>query len=168
VAAEAVRSADDAVAPAVLDTRRERALQGALDAVRLPLTRLVRSVAERLTCEPTQVGLATLEVEVRDALLAMGRDLLTELLRLRGTGSRGHSYICACGVRLVLKEMAPLQQRTWFGTITLVRDHHPGAGRLRSGSRGDLPRTSASRASRYRMGTARGRGVAHGARHPGH
>ncbi len=78
--------AERPVAPAMLDGRRERVLQTALEAVRGPLTRLVRSVADRLTVQPTSVGLATLEVEVRDALLAMGRDLLGELVRLRGTG----------------------------------------------------------------------------------
>lgn len=138
VAAEAVESVprDKAGAPAAspapalpaaMETRRERTLQATLDAVRFPLTRLVRSVADRLTTPPAQVGLATLEVEVRDALLAMGRELLTELVRLRGTGYRGHSYVCPCGVRLVLKELAPLQQRTFFGTITLERAVYAGA-----------------------------------------
>lgn len=117
-----------AALPAAMERRRDRALQAALDAVRFPLSRLVRSVADRLTTQPTQVGLATLEVEVRDALLALGRDVLTELVRLRGTGYRGHSYVCACGVRLVLKEVAPLQQRTYFGTITLERAVYAGAG----------------------------------------
>jgi hypothetical protein len=114
--------------PAVLEARRERALQATVDAVRFPLTRLVRSVADRLTTRPTGVGLATLEVEVRDVVLAMGRDVLTELVRLRGTGYRGHSYVCPCGVRLQLKEVAPLQQRTWFGTMTLERAVYAGAG----------------------------------------
>src|SRR5207249_7726231 len=124
-------AAEDAEAPtlpagaaslsASMAARRERALQATLDTVRFPLTRLVRSVAERLTTHPTRVGLATLEVEVRDALLAVGCDLLTELARLRGTGYRGHSYVCPCGVRLEYKEVAPLEQRTWFGTITLER-----------------------------------------------
>lgn len=116
-------------APTLMEARRERALQATLDAVRVPLTELVHSVAERLTRQPTQVGLATLEVEVRDVLLAMGRALLAELVRLRGTGVRGHSYVCPCGVRLVLKEVAPLHQRTWFGTITLERAvYAPAAG----------------------------------------
>ena len=61
-------------------------------------------------------------------VLALGRDLLTELVRLRGTGYRGHSYVCPCGVRLEFKEVAPLQQRTWFGTITLERAVYAGAG----------------------------------------
>jgi hypothetical protein len=104
-----------------MDARRARALEGVLAAMRFPLTRLVQSVTERLTTQPTQVGLATLEVEVRALLLRLGCDLLTELVRLRGTGYRGHSYVCPCGVRLVLKEVAPLQQRTWFGTVTLER-----------------------------------------------
>jgi len=123
-------AAHDAAAPgpAVLDAWRERALQAAVDAVRFPLTRLVRSVADRLTMRPTSVGLAMLEVEVRDVVLAMGRDLLTELVRLRGTGAQGRSYVCPCGVRLRLKEVAPLQQRTWFGTITLERAVYAGAG----------------------------------------
>jgi hypothetical protein len=117
-----------AALPAAIETRRERALQAALDAVRLPLTRLVRSVADRLTTQPREVSLATLEVEVRDLLVALGRDLLTEVVRLRGTGYRGPSYVCPCGVRLEFKELAPLQQRTWFGTITLERAVYAGEG----------------------------------------
>lgn len=136
VAADAAESVPRAaptapVLPAAVEARRERALQATLDAVRAPLTRLVRSVAARLSTRPAEVGLATLEVEVRDALLALGRDLLTELVRLRGTGYQGHSYVCPCGVRLVLKEVVPLQQRTWFGTITLERAVYapaPGEG----------------------------------------
>jgi hypothetical protein len=116
------------VLPAAMEAQVERGLRAALDAVRFPLTRLVRSVAERLTTQPSAVGLATLEVEVRDAVQALGRELLTELVRLRGTGFRGHSYVCPCGVRLVLKEVAPLQQRTFFGTITLERAVYAGAG----------------------------------------
>jgi hypothetical protein len=106
----------------------QRALQSVLDAARWPVTRLVRSVAERLTTQPRTVSLATLETEVRDTVLALGRDLLAELVRLRGTGSRGPAYVCPCGVRLVLKELAPLQQRTWFGPITLERAVYAGAG----------------------------------------
>jgi len=65
--AAALEAANPAVAvtapgPTVLEARRERALQAAVDAVRFPLTRLVRSVADRLTTQPTSVGLATLEV----------------------------------------------------------------------------------------------------------
>jgi len=116
------------VLPAAVEGRTDRALQAVLDAVRFPLTRLVRSVAERLTSDERALGLAVLEVEVHEAVLALGRDLLTELVRLRGTGSRGHSYVCPCGVRLVLKETASLQQRTWFGTITLERAVYAGAG----------------------------------------
>jgi hypothetical protein len=116
------------VLPAALEAQVERGLRAALDAVRVPLTRLVRSVAERLTTQPSAVGLATLEGEVRDAVQALGRELLTELVRMRGTGSRGPSYVCPCGVRLVLKEVAPLQQRTFFGTITLERAVYAGAG----------------------------------------
>lgn len=131
VAAEAVACVPDAEGvprgPAAIAARREQTLRAVLDAMRFPLSRLVRSVAERLTTQPAQVGLATLEVEVRDLLLALGRDLLTELVRLRGTGSRGHSYVCPCGVRLVRKEVAPLQQRTFFGTITLERAVYAGA-----------------------------------------
>jgi hypothetical protein len=68
--------------------------------------------------------------------LALGRELLTELVRLRGTGYRGHSYVCACGVRLVLKEVAPLQQRTWFGTFTLERAvYAPAPGAAGAGCR---------------------------------
>jgi len=111
-----------------MEARTDRALGAVTDAVRFPLARLVRSVAERLTVAPSAVRLETLELEVRDALLALGRDLLTELVRLRGTGSRGPAYVCPCGVRLVRKEVAPLQQRTWFGPITLDRAVYAGAG----------------------------------------
>ena len=111
-----------------LETRRDRALRAALNAVRVPLAGLVRSVADRLTTQPSEVRLAALEVEVRDLVLALGRDLLTELVRLRGTGYRGASYVCPCGVRLAYKELAPLQQRTWFGTITLERAVYAGDG----------------------------------------
>jgi hypothetical protein len=114
--------------PMALETRRERALHAALDAVRFPLTRLVRSVADRLTTQPSEVRLATLELEVRDVLVALGRDLLGEVVRLRGTGYRGASYVCPCGARLEYKEVAPLQQRTWFGTITLERAVYAGGG----------------------------------------
>src|SRR5439155_8464832 len=99
-----------------------------LDGARFRLTHLVRAVAERLTSRPSQVSLASVELEVRDAVLALGRDLLTDLVRLRGTGYRGHSYVCPCGVRLEYKEVAPLQQRTCFGTITLERAVYAGAG----------------------------------------
>jgi hypothetical protein len=114
--------------PAVTEAQVERGLRAALDAVRFPLTRLVRSVAERLTARPSGVPFAALEREVHETVLALGRELLTELVRLRGTGYRGHSYVCPCGVRLVLKETAPLQQRTWCGTITLERAVYAGAG----------------------------------------
>lgn len=114
--------------PAAVDAQMERGLRATLDAVRFPLTRLVRSVAERLTAQPSAVPFAALETEVHETVLALGRDLLTELVRLRGTGARGPSYVCACGVRLVLKETAPLQQRTWFGTVTLERAVYAGAG----------------------------------------
>jgi hypothetical protein len=109
-----------------MEQHRQRALTAALDGARFQLTRLVRTVAARLTARPGSVSLATLEVEVREVLVALGRDLLTELVRLRGTGYRGASYVCPCGVRLVLKEVAPLQQRTWFGTITLERAVYAG------------------------------------------
>ncbi|MGH2370764.1 MAG: hypothetical protein ACRDI2_21515, partial [Chloroflexota bacterium] len=78
---------------AAMETQRERTLQAAVDSLRFPLTRLVRSVAERLLTRPMQIGLGTLEVEVRDTLLAMGCDLLSDVVRLRGTGYRGHSYV---------------------------------------------------------------------------
>lgn len=112
--------------PAVV-ADRERAVTAALDQLRFGVVGLVRGVAERLTTRPASVRFGALEVEVRAAVLAIGRDLLTELVRLRGTGYRGHSYVCPCGVRLVLKELAPLQQRTWFGTVTLERAVYAGA-----------------------------------------
>jgi hypothetical protein len=111
-----------------VESRRERALQAALDTVRFPLSRLVRSVAERLTMQPSEVSFATMELEVRELLVALGCDLLSELVRLRGTGYRGPFYVCPCGVRLEYKEMAPLQQRTWFGTIILERAVYAGDG----------------------------------------
>jgi hypothetical protein len=111
-----------------MGARGERAVVATLDGARFRLTRLVRGVADRLATQPSSVSLAAVEPEVRDALLALGRDLLTELVRLRGTGYRGHSYVCPCGGRLVFKEVAPLQQRTWFGTITLERAVYAGAG----------------------------------------
>jgi len=111
-----------------MDEPRRRALTAALDGARFQLTRLVRTVADRVAAQPRSVSLAALETEVRDALCALGCDLLTELVRLRGTGARGHSYVCPCGVQLVLKEVAPLQQRTCFGTITLERAVYAGAG----------------------------------------
>lgn len=116
------------VLPTTVEAQVERSLRATLDAARFPLTRLVRSVAERLTARPSAVPFAALEGEVHATVLALGRDLLSELVRLRGTGSRGPSYVCPCGVRLVFKERAPLQQRTWFGTITLERAVYAGAG----------------------------------------
>ena len=110
--------------PAAVEGHRQRALTAALDGARFQLTRLVRTVADRLTIHPSSVSLATLELEVRDALLALGHDLLTELVRLRGTGDRGPSYVCPCGVRLVRKEVATLQQRTWFGTLARRSELH--------------------------------------------
>jgi hypothetical protein len=99
-----------------------------LDVARLALVALVGSAAQRLSGHATGVSLAALEVEVRDALLRLGAALLEEVVRLRGTGYQGPSYVCPCGVRLVLKEVAPLQQRTWFGPITLARAVYAGAG----------------------------------------
>ncbi len=114
--------------PAAVEADRQRAVTAVLDRLRIGVVTLVRGVAERLTTRPASVGFGALELEVRDAVLAMGRDLLTELVRLRGTGYRGHSYVCPCGVRLVLKELAPLQQRTWFGTVTVERAVYAGPG----------------------------------------
>lgn len=114
--------------PAAVEVDRQRAVTAVLDQLRFGVVTLVRQVAERLTTRPASVRFGALELEVRDTVLAIGRELLTELVRLRGTGYRGHSYVCPCGVRLVLKELAPLQQRTWFGTITLERAVYAGAG----------------------------------------
>ena len=114
--------------PPAMEAHRRRVLTAALDSAWVHLTGLVRGVADQLTAEPRSVSLANVELVVRDMLLALGRDLLTELVRLRGTGYRGHSYVCPCGVRLELKELAPLQQRTWFGTLTLERAVYAGAG----------------------------------------
>lgn len=107
---------------------RQRALTAVLDVARIVLTSLVRGLAERLGCEPGSVMLAALEVELRDALLALGASLLPHLVRLRGTGYRGPVYVCPCGVRLRFKEYAALQQRTWFGTVTVERAVYAGAG----------------------------------------
>jgi hypothetical protein len=113
--------------PAAVEADRQRTVTAVLDQLRFGVVTLVRGVAERLTTRPSSVRFGALELEVRDTVLAIGRDLLTELVRLRGTGYRGHSYVCPCGVRLVLKELAPLQQRTSFGTITLERAVYAGA-----------------------------------------
>src|SRR6266508_4485701 len=114
--------------PAAVEADRQRAVTAILDQLRFGVVTLVRQVAERLTTRPASVRFGALELDVRDTVLAIGHGLLTELVRLRGTGYRGHSYVCPCGVRLVLKELAPLQQRTWFGTITLERARYAGAG----------------------------------------
>ena len=121
-------AADRAPLPPGLEQQRGRALAALGDVVRLALTALVGGVAHRLCRRPAAVTLAGLEVELRDALLALGATLLEELVRPRGTGACGPSYVCPCGVRLVLKEVAPLQQRTWFGPITLERAVYAGAG----------------------------------------
>ena len=114
--------------PAALEQRRARVLAAVVDVARLALAALVGGLARRVGGQAAGVPLAVLEVEVRDALLRLGAALLTELVRLRGTGSQGPSSVCPCGVRLVLKEVAPLQQRTWFGPITLERAVSAGAG----------------------------------------
>jgi hypothetical protein len=125
----AAAAADDTgPLPAGLEPPRRRALAALWGVVRLSLTALVGGVAHRLCRRPAAVTLASLEVELRDALLTLGATLLGELVRLRGPGHRGPSYVCPCGVRLVLKEIAPLRQRTWFGTITLERAVYAGAG----------------------------------------
>jgi hypothetical protein len=99
-----------------------------LDVARLAVVALVGGVAQRLSGPAAGASLAALEVEVRDALLRLGGALLEELVRLRGTGARGPSSVCPCGVRLVLKEVAPLRQRTWCGPVTLERAVYAGAG----------------------------------------
>ena len=114
--------------PAALEQRRGRVLAVVLDVARLALAGLVGGLARRLGGQAAGVPLAVLEVEVRDALLALGAALLTELVRLRGTGDRGPSYVCPCGVRLRRKEVAPLRQRTWCGEVTLERTVYAGAG----------------------------------------
>ena len=114
--------------PAALEARRGRVLAVVLDVARLALAGLVGGLARRLGGQAAGVPLAVLEVEVRDALLALGATLLTELVRLRGTGDRGPSYVCPCGVRLRRKEVAPLRQRTWCGEVTVERTVYAGAG----------------------------------------
>ena len=114
--------------PAALEQRRGRVLAVVVDVARLALAGLVGGLARRLGGQAAGVPLAVLEVEVRDALLALGAALLTELVRLRGTGDRGPSYVCPCGVRLLRKEVAPLRQRTWCGEVTLERTVYAGAG----------------------------------------
>jgi hypothetical protein len=114
--------------PAALEGRRRRVVASVLDVARLALVAVVGGVAQRLSGHAAGASLAALEVEVRDALLRLGATLLEELVRLRGTGARGPSYVCPCGVRLVLKEVAPLRQRTWCGPITVERAVYAGAG----------------------------------------
>jgi hypothetical protein len=117
-----------AALPAALERRRQHVVTVVLDVARLALVAVVGGLAQRLGGRAAGASLAALEVEVRDALLRLGAALLEEVVRLRGTGARGPSYVCPCGVRLVLKELAPLQQRTWFGPITLERAVYAGAG----------------------------------------
>lgn len=115
--------------PGALERHRQRVLAAVLDVARLTLTAFVGRFAQRLCRQPHDATLAAVEAELRDALLALGAAVLGEVVRLRGTGFCGSSYVCPCGVRLVLKEIAPLQQRTWFGTITLERAVYvPAAG----------------------------------------
>src|SRR5919206_2135168 len=99
-----------------------------LDVVRIGLTVLVLRLAQGLAHQPSACTLGALETDLRDALLSLGATVLTQLVRLRGTGDRGPAYTCPCGMRLVRKELATLQQRTWFGTITLERAVYAGAG----------------------------------------
>jgi hypothetical protein len=117
-----------ATEPATQAQARQRALTAVLDIARIVLTSLVLGLAQRLGHQPRSVTLATLEVELRDALLALGASLVSQLVRLRGTGSRGHSSVCPCGVRLVFKEYVSLAQRTWFGPVTIERAVYAGAG----------------------------------------
>jgi hypothetical protein len=114
--------------PVAVEQQRQRVLTAVLDVARIGLSVLVLRVAQGLTLQPSQCTLAALEGELRDALLALGATLLSHLVRLRGTGDLGPAYTCACGVRLERKELAPLQQRTWFGPITLERAVYAGAG----------------------------------------
>ena len=114
--------------PVAVEEQWRRALGAVLDVARIGLSVLVLRVAQCLTLHPRQCTLAALEGELRDTLLALGATLLTELVRLRGTGDLGAAYTCACGVHLERKELASLQQRTWFGVITLERAIYAGAG----------------------------------------
>lgn len=113
--------------PVALEAQRRRALSAVLDVARIGLSVLVLRVAQGLTLHPRQCTLAALEGELRETLLALGATLLTELVRLRGTGDVGPAYVCPCGVRLERKELAALQQRTWFGIITIERAVYAGA-----------------------------------------
>ena len=74
------------------------------------------------------VPLAVLEVEVRDALLALGAALLTELVRLRGRATAGRATSAPAGCACVRKELAPLRQRTWCGEVAIERMVYAGAG----------------------------------------
>jgi hypothetical protein len=114
--------------PDAVEERRQRALTAMLDVARFQLTALVRSVSDRLTGHASSVSLATVETEVRDAMVALGHEVLADVVRLRGTGYQGPSYVCPCGVRLVFKEVAPLQQRTWCGTLIMERAVYAGRG----------------------------------------
>src|SRR5262245_27675786 len=114
--------------PEGVERQRRRVVSVVLDVARLALGALVGGLAQRLSGHATGPSLAVLEVEVRDALLRLGAALLEEVGRLRGTGYRGPSYVCPCGVRLALKEVAPLRQRTWCGPVTLERAVYAGAG----------------------------------------
>ncbi len=125
---EAVVPGAPGALPAVVEERRQRALTAILDVTRFQLTTLVRSVSDRLTARARSVSLATVETEVRAVMLALSHAVLTDVVRLRGTGYQGPSYVCPCGERLVFKEVAPLQQRTWCGTLIVDRAVYAGAG----------------------------------------
>jgi hypothetical protein len=113
--------------PVAVEQQRQRVLTAVWDVARMGLSVLVLRVAQALTLQPSQCTLAALEGELRETLTTLGANLLSHLVRLRGTGDLGPAYTCPCGVRLVRKEYAPLQQRTWFGTITLERAVYEGA-----------------------------------------
>jgi hypothetical protein len=110
-----------------VEQQRQRVLTAVWDVARVGLSVLVLHVAQALTLQPSQCTLAALEGELRETLATLGASLLSHLVRLRGTGNLGPAYTCPCGVRLVRKEYATLQQRTWFGTITLERAVYAGA-----------------------------------------
>jgi len=101
--------------PVVVDERRQRALTAVLDVARFGLTALVRTVSDRLTTRASSVSLALVETEVRDAMRALDHAVLSEVVRRRGTGYQGPSYICPCGVRLVFDSSSRKSRRSSSG-----------------------------------------------------
>ena len=89
-----------------------------------PGRRLVRSVAERLTGQAADVSLAALEVEVRDAVLALGRTA-------GRAGAPAGDGLPRAQLRLPVRRAPGAQGGGAPPAAHLVRADHPGAGGVR-------------------------------------